>query len=166
MVKIQPFVDDATQKVHCWSPAKKTAREFCVHANIGQQLKNKNSLFFGRTPIVTLFMPIKQQFFLSKSVRIQGTPTFVKVLETIETFIKDAIAYWYGHESVEGVDTLSGFTTCHLMVSRAGGYNKIYIRTPSDAGREPREPTQSTKDTSNKKTSTTSKYTRQYEATR
>jgi hypothetical protein len=127
-VKVLPFQDVETQKLYCWFPAKQTATEFCSQNNLWTRT-DKNVLP-GRTPIVKLHMPIKDQFFISKTVRIKGAGSLLKVLETIESFVKDAVAYWFGQDSVEGVDTLSRFTTCHLMVSRAGGYHKIYIRSP------------------------------------
>jgi hypothetical protein len=138
-IKLLAFVNADNQKLACWYPRKQSASEFCKVNNIRGDPKTPN-IFTGDKPIVTIHFPMKSEAFVVKTVRLQGVASYTRVLETVETHLKDAVKFWTQQEAATRTATtrsseshaasyLDGFVTCHLMVSRGGGYNKIYVRT-------------------------------------
>ena len=128
-VTVFPFENKETQKLACWYPAKQPADLFVKANNISQE-GNDEKLFGGDRPIVTFYMPINQ-YHVAKTIKLKGRATIQRMFETLQAFIKEAISYYYGTNTLESVKMYESFITCHLMISRAGGYNKVYIRTPS-----------------------------------
>jgi hypothetical protein len=126
-VKLFVFEDRNTDKICCWSPAKMSAAEFCKRNVLSDR---GEKVFAGPRPHVKMFFPIDGQYFVQKTVRLRGVATIETVLTAVQEFIVDAVRYVYG-ESVEGVEKYEQFVTCHFMISRAGGHNKLYIRTPA-----------------------------------
>lgn len=127
-VTVFPFENRETQKICCWNPARQRAADF-VRAN--KIAEDDEKFFAGQRPLITMYFPVRQDSsYVAKAVRLRGGATVGRVMGAIETFIKDAIEYYYGAETPKGLKKYEGFTTCHIMVSRAGGYNKIYIRAP------------------------------------
>jgi len=150
-IKLLAFVNADNQKLACWYPRKQSAREFCKVNNIrGEDLtpqlpKDLNTnIFTGKKPVVTIYFPMKSDAFVVKTVRLQGVASYTRVLETVEAHLKDAVKFWTQQQQQQDATNkkvttrsseshaasfLDGFVTCHLMVSRGGGYNKIYVRT-------------------------------------
>lgn len=104
-------------------------------------IDRRTNIFTGGTPVVTIYFPMKSDAFVVKTVRLQGVASYTRVLETVEAHLKDAVKFWMQQIATSNKVTtrsssesraasfLDGFNTCHLMVSRGGGYNKIYVRT-------------------------------------
>jgi len=144
-VKLLEFANLDNQRLYCWYPRRQSARDFCSDNNIRGEPQKPN-LFTGTNATVTIYYPMKRYAFVTKTVQIQGVASYTRVLETIEKYLNDAVEFWVrkGAGTKFGTTTrvptrashrdsqkTDGFMDCvsHLMVTRGGGYNKIFVRT-------------------------------------
>lgn len=123
---VYPFEDQDTQRIYCWYPARYAALDFIKASNIAGDQK----LFNGARPLVTMYCPIDRKEYVSRSVRLKGAATVARVLQALQTFIEEALEFY--HDQDKSVKPrFESFVTCHLVISRTGGHNKVYVRTPA-----------------------------------
>jgi hypothetical protein len=132
------FEDDAGRAM-CWRMGQQTAAEFVKGRN-GFPLKGANDILF-HTGQVRVFFPIMDStqknggYFAKKSLTIKANPTLARVLSTIEVCAYHAVAdhliknKFASKVTVGDIQKeLNHVVCCHLVCSRAGGWNSIYCR--------------------------------------
>ncbi len=125
-VKVLPF-EDPTGSIRCWSMGRQSAEEFCKTQGVNMYFP----VFHQETTRYTnvkLYFPIRNEFFITTNVRVQGAPTLINILKQIEKFVQFASFDSLGYSSESNNRVLQGIQCCHLVVSRSGGYNKVYVR--------------------------------------
>lgn len=125
-IKLFPLEDRNADKICCWRPSRTSAEDFCARHVLADR---GEKLFLGPRPHVKMFFPVDRQYFVQKTVRLKGVATIATVMAAVEEFIVEAIDHVHG-SGAEGAELYDRFVTCHFMISRAGGHNKLYIRTP------------------------------------
>lgn len=126
-VTVFPLENRDTLKICCWYPARQPADRFVRANNLAEP---DEKLFSGARPSIMFFIPMNQQCHVVKTVKLRGAATVERVLQALQIVIKDAIDYYIGVDTRESVEMYEKFITCHLMISRAGGHLKAYVRTP------------------------------------
>jgi hypothetical protein len=138
-VRVLPF-EDVTGAIKCWSMGRQSAEEFCKSQGINMSFP-VFAMETRRFTTVKLFFPVRNSFYLSTLTKIHGAPTLINILKAIETFAQLAIDIGYGivgasppsgtateNAAVDVPKILRGLQCCHLVISRSGGHNKVYVR--------------------------------------
>jgi hypothetical protein len=144
-VRVMPF-EDMSGAVKCWSMGRQSAEDFCRSHGINMSFP-VFTMETRRYTTVKLFFPIRTDFYLTTIARIQGAPTLLNILKAIEEFAQLAIDIGYGitdtpappmlpsaasaasaAQTAASHKAMRGLRCCHLVVSRSGGHNKIFVR--------------------------------------
>jgi len=143
-VRVMPF-EDVTGAVKCWSMGRQSAEEFCKSHGINTSFP-VFTMETRRFTTVKIFFPIRSAFYLTTVTRIHGAPTLINILKAIEEFAQLAIDIGYGISEtssdpsqaapapapapapVQHTKVWRGLRCCHLVISRSGGHNKVFVR--------------------------------------
>ena len=127
--------EDGSGRAMCWRMGQQTAGEF-VKGRYGFPLKGANDILF-HTGQIRVFFPIvdSTSYFAKKSLTIKANPTLARVLSTIEVCAYHAVAdHLIKNKSYSKVTVgdikkaLNHVVCCHLVCSRAGGWNFVFVR--------------------------------------
>ena len=131
--------EDGSGRAMCWRMGQQTADEF-VRGRNGFALKGGDDVLF-HTGQIRVFFPIMDSshkngaYFAKKSLTIKSNPTLARVLSTIEICAYHAVADYLLKDKFAAKVTvgdikkaLSQVVCCHLVCSRAGGWNHVFCR--------------------------------------
>lgn len=121
----------------CWRMGQQTAAEFVKGRN-GFPLKGANDQLFHTGRIKVFFPIVDGNYYASKSLTIKVNPTLARVLDTVQICAYHSVAdHLVKNKSMlkgekvtfgEVLEALNRTVSCHLVCSRAGGWNHVYVR--------------------------------------
>lgn len=131
-------LEDTDGGTVCWKMGTETADQLVEHrrlagANDGLFYSSKIKVFF---PIVSS-SPGYDAYFATKTLKINGKPTLLRVLKAVETTARHAVASHLLVDLQRKSVTLEDVNAhlqqqkaivCHLLLRRAGGGNHVYVR--------------------------------------
>ena len=131
--------EDGSGRAMCWRMGQQTADEF-VKGRYGFHLKGASDVLF-HTGKIKVFFPIVDAshkngaYYATKSLTIKANPTLARVLSTIEQCACHAIAdhlikdKFMPKVTMKDIKAhLNHVVCCHLVCSRAGGWNQVFVR--------------------------------------
>lgn len=130
-------LEDREGRAMCWRMGHQTAEEF-IAGRAGFRLKGAFDILF-HTGRIKVFFPISAgkpaPYNATKSVTIKAQATLARVLVAVENCVHHAMAAHLvkdlGRPSVtlgEVRHALEHVVVCHLVCTRAGGWNHVYVR--------------------------------------